>query len=128
MRLLVDTHALLWFELDDARLGVKAKELMSSGENELLLSTASLWEVALKVGLGKLTLFEPYHSFMDHVITEYELVLLPIRLNHTAVLIELPFHHRDPFDRLLIAQAISEEIPLLSGDSVFDAYGVARLW
>ncbi|MFH1737753.1 MAG: type II toxin-antitoxin system VapC family toxin [bacterium] len=128
MRLLIDTHALLWFIWDHTKLSTKARDLMADGNNDLLLSTATLWEIAIKISLGKLTLAEPYEIFMDSAVDAYDLSLLPITVKHASVLTDLPFHHRDPFDRLLVSQAIAEETPLVSGDATLDAYSIARVW
>ena len=128
MKLLLDTHALLWFVWDHAHLSENARNLMNDPDNELLLSTGTIWEIAIKVGLNKLTLAEPYEDFMNHAIADNNLTVLETSVKHAAVLTTLPFHHRDPFDRLIIAQAITEEIAVVSGDTAFDAYPVTRVW
>ncbi len=128
MRLLLDTHALLWFLLNDARLSGSARSLITDPENDMFVSPASYWEIAIKISLGKYTLGEDFTEFMENQIAENELTLLPITVKHTAVVATLPFHHRDPFDRLLIAQAMTENVPLLSADAVFDLYPVRRMW
>jgi PIN domain nuclease of toxin-antitoxin system len=89
---------------------------------------ASLWEIAIKVSIGKLKISQPYDVFMKQVITSNHLIILPITVRHTTTVASLPFQHRDPFDRLLIAQAMVEEVPIISGDAAFDAYSVTRLW
>ena len=128
MRLLLDTHALLWFAWNHPSLSVTARQLITDPNNELLLSPASYWEVAIKIGVGKLTLTTPFVDFIEGRIAKLRLVVLPITPAHTAPLTSLALHHRDPFDRLLIAQAISEQVPLVSSDQRFDAYNIARLW
>jgi PIN domain nuclease of toxin-antitoxin system len=128
MRLLLDTHALLWFVWGHANLSATARSLISDPKNTLLLSAASLWEIAIKVSIGKLTLAGPYDVFMNQAILTTGLGILPIEVRHGAVLVGLPLHHRDPFDRLLVAQAAVEKIPLLSADPVFDAYPITRIW
>jgi PIN domain nuclease of toxin-antitoxin system len=128
MILLLDTHTFLWFVLGDGRLSVKAKAAIEDPSNEKLLSPASYWEIAIKISLGKYTLSKPYAEFMEKGIGENGFVVLPIELKHTVILTTLPFHHRDPFDRLIIAQAMLEEAAVVSGDTVFDAYPVSRLW
>jgi PIN domain nuclease of toxin-antitoxin system len=128
MKLLLDTHALLWFVWDHANLSENARNLMNDPDNELLLSTGTIWEIAIKVGLNKLTLAEPYEDFMNRAIADNDLTVLETSVKHAAMLTTLPFHHRDPFDRLIIAQAIAEGIIVVSGDTVFDAYPVTRLW
>jgi PIN domain nuclease of toxin-antitoxin system len=128
MRLLLDTHALLWFALGDAQLSQTAKALILDPANEKLISPASYWETAIKISMGKYRLNEPYESFFQRAIGGNGFVILPVEPRHTAALIGLPFHHRDPFDRLLVAQALVEQIPLVSGDTAVDPYGVTRLW
>jgi PIN domain nuclease of toxin-antitoxin system len=128
MRLLLDTHAFLWFVLKDAKLSAAARALILDPNNEVLLSPASCWEIAIKVSIGKYTLPEPFGVFMPREISNNQFDLLEIEVAHTAVVAALPFHHRDPFDRLLVAQALAEKIPLISADPVFDAYGLTRLW
>jgi len=92
--------------------------------NELILSTASLWEIAIKVSIGKLELLQPYDKLIPQQLDENDIGVLSITLKHLTKLIELPFHHRDPFDRLIIAQAIIEEIPVISSDAIFSDYPV----
>lgn len=128
MRLLLDTHALLWFVWNHANLSANARSLMTDPKNTLLLSAATIWEIAIKVAIGKLTLADPYDVFMNQAIATTGLTILPIEVRYAAALTALPFHHRDPFDRMLVAQALVEKVPLLSADAVFDAYGVNRLW
>lgn len=128
MSLLLDTHAFLWFILNDARLSGTAKTLLSSPANVLFLSPASYWEMAIKIGTGKYVLSEPYGAFMHREITTHGIRILDITLEHCAVLTTLPRHHRDPFDRLLIAQAMVEGISIVSTDADFDAYPITRLW
>jgi len=128
VKLLLDTHAFLWFLLNDDRLSNDAQSLIATPENDLLLSSASCWEIAIKISLGKYSLGESLETFLTREIVENRLTMLPITVKHVSVVAELPFHHRDPFDRLLIAQAISEQIPILSADAVFDLYQVARIW
>lgn len=128
MRVLLDTHAFLWFALDDPQLSKTGRELIADSDNEILFSPASYWEIAIKISLGKYHLDEDFRKFMERQIAENDLILLPITVAQVAVVTTLPFHHKDPFDRLLIAQAITEEIPLLSADKVFDKYPVTRIW
>jgi len=128
VKLLLDTHALLWFILNDTQLSDNARSLMLDPANELLVSPASYWEIAIKISLGKYILGEEFGEFMEQQIAENDLTVLPITVKHAAAVAKLPFHHRDPFDRLLIAQAMTEQIPVLSGDQVFDKYPVARMW
>ncbi len=128
MRVLLDTQALLWYMLDDARLSKKAEALISDENNIILVSPASYWEIAIKICLGKYQLPEPFELFMEREIATNDFSILAILVRHAGVVIQLPFHHRDPFDRLIIAQAISENIGVVSSDLVFDQYDVERIW
>ena len=92
------------------------------------MSAASLWELAIKVSIGKLALAQPYDIFIPQQLTDNAIEILPISLAHLSVVSTLPFHHRDPFDRLLIAQAMAEQLPIVSADTAFEAYSVKRLW
>lgn len=128
MKLLLDTHTVLWFWWDDPQLSVTAKTVISDPDNQKFVSLATPWEVAIKVSLKKLDIGGPYTGFFrQHMLRTY-FEWLPLRDNHFDNLIALPFHHRDPFDRLLVAQALSEGLPIVGADAVFDAYGVTRIW
>jgi PIN domain nuclease of toxin-antitoxin system len=126
--LLLDTHAMLWFVWDDKRLSSTAKSLIEDAGNRKLFSTASCWEIAIKVGLGKLALGEPSRSFLPREITRNNIELLPISLNHATAVETLPAHHRDPFDRIVIAQAMVDSLSVVSADAILDRYDVSRLW
>lgn len=128
MRILLDTQAFLWFLLNDPRLSETALDTICDPDNEVNISPASYWEIAIKVSLGKYTLSEPYREFMERQLRENRFRILAIEPKHTAILTELPFYHRDPFDRLIIAQAIQEGIPAVSSDSEFDSYPITRIW
>lgn len=128
MRHLADSHALLWYTIDDPKLSRAAKSLMSDPANEILISPASYWEIAIKVSMRKLKLQQPYEDFIDACLNKYGFNALPIEPKHTSTLINLPLHHKDPFDRLLIAQAVVEQLPIIGNDAAMDAYGVTRLW
>ena len=128
MRLLLDTHAFLWFILNDVKLSSAARGLISDPGNAVAVSPASYWELAIKVSLGKYQLGAPFQPFMEQQIAVNRFDVLHILVSHVAVLTTLPLHHRDPFDRLLVAQAMAEQIPLVSGDAALDAYGGKRLW
>lgn len=127
MKFLLDTHTLLWFVNDDTRLSQTAAELLES-EHDVLVSLVSLWEIAIKSSLGKLRLPAPYAEFVAQQILLNEIDILPIQIDHLTSVSQLPFHHRDPFDRLLVAQSIVEELPIVSVDTMLDAYAVKRLW
>lgn len=124
MKILLDTHISLWFVGGDPALSAPSRAAVESTENERLLSLASVWEMAIKVSLGKLTLPGDFGSFVAKQMADNDIGLLGIEMAHTNLVVGLPFHHRDPFDRLLIAQAIAERIPIVSQDRLFDAYPV----
>src|SRR4051812_41279294 len=113
MRLLLDTHTLLWFLSDDPQLSPTAREHMEDPGNELFLSLASVWEIAIKVSIGKLALESPLEPFLPDQLHENDIQLLPISMAHTLRVASLPFHHRDPFDRLLVAQSLAEDLPVI---------------
>jgi PIN domain nuclease of toxin-antitoxin system len=127
MKLLLDTHTFLWFIEDNLSLSIKAKNLLES-DRDLFISIASLWEISIKISLGKLTLTEPLKVFIVDQLKKNDIEILPIEIEHLVLVSALPFHHRDPFDRLLIAQSVIEEMPIVSIDSQFDLYSVKRLW
>jgi PIN domain nuclease of toxin-antitoxin system len=126
--LLLDTHAFLWFITNDPLLSVAARGLIADPDNEVLVSPASYWETAIKVSIGKYPLSVPYEIFISQGIHGNGFKILPIEPGHTAVLTTMPFHHRDPFDRLLVAQAQVEKISVVSNDLILDLYGITRLW
>ncbi|MCI0640827.1 MAG: type II toxin-antitoxin system VapC family toxin [Gemmataceae bacterium] len=128
MNLLLDTQAVLWFLRDDPQLSALAKALIEDPGNRKLVSIASCWEIAIKAGLGKLNLSEPSGALLSREIPKNNFELLSILLEHVAAVESLPQHHRDPFDRLLVAQAIVEKLPLVSSDHAFDQYAVQRMW
>lgn len=128
MRVLLDTHALIWAVDEPAYLGSEARLVLQDDSNELLISAATVWEIAIKTGLGKLTLAIPYKEWMTRALADLGATILPITIEYAEVLATLPHHHRDPFDRMLIAQAQVESIPLASNEETFDSYAVARVW
>lgn len=127
MSYLLDTHTFLWAINDTPRLPEKVVERLEDAENDLYLSVASLWEIAIKFSLGKLQLDFPFATLTEKV-SEADLRLLPIRQAHLDELVTLPFHHRDPFDRLLVAQSLSETLTLMTRDSELAAYGGKVIW
>jgi PIN domain nuclease of toxin-antitoxin system len=130
VKLLLDTHAFLWLIAGDTSLSLKAREAIEAPESQPFLSMASLWEMAIKISLGKLTLNfeEPFAEAIDAQMRANGVTLLPLALAHVGQVAVLPFHHRDPFDRLIIAQALVEELPIVGRDHSFDPYGVRRIW
>lgn len=128
MKLLLDTHAWLWFVLGDDSLTPAARKLIEDSDNDVLISPVAYWETAIKISIGKYQLAKPFEQFIAHAIAGQGFKILPILPEHTLTLVSLPFHHRDPFDRLLVAQALTESPPLLSADTALDAYGIRRVW
>ena len=128
MNLLLDTHSFIWFVEDSPSLSAQARALIEEPTNAVFFSMASMWEMAIKISLGKLHLSQPFDLFIPNQLLLNDITILDITINHTLRVATLPFHHRDPFDRLLIAQSLVERMPCVSIDSVFDAYSVHRLW
>jgi PIN domain nuclease of toxin-antitoxin system len=125
---LLDTHTFLWYSAADPQLSSTARDVLLDPAEAKLLSMASVWEMAVKTSIGKLPMAIPFPQMIAAGLTNAQCSLLFIELAHLAQVATLPLHHRDPFDRLLIAQAIVEGLPIVSRDSTFDAYGVKRLW
>jgi PIN domain nuclease of toxin-antitoxin system len=128
MQLLLDTHALLWWLAGDDALSLRARTALADAGNGIFISAASAWEIATKHRVGKLPGVAAIVADLDRVIADQGFTGLPISLRHGQVAGALPGPHRDPFDRLLIAQAMVENLVLVSNEQPFDAYGVARLW
>lgn len=128
MRLLLDTHVLLWWVDDDPQLSTQARNLISDAENDCYVSLVSAWEMAIKCATGKLKLAVSVHRYYQEHLPANDFLLLPIDLKHATLVETLPLHHRDPFDRLLIAQSWQEGLTLVSSDTAFDAYGATRIW
>jgi len=128
MRVLLDTHVLLWWVDDASSLSRRARTTISDPGNECLLSLASCWEMAIKLSLGKLRLSGAIERFIPEQLAANGFHQLAIDFRHVAKVATLPFHHRDPFDRLLAAQAIAERCAIVSADPVFRKYGVTRIW
>ncbi len=128
MNLILDTHALLWFLDDDSLLTGAARNLIEDPTNRKFVSIATCWEIAIKAGLKKLDLGESAATFLPRELAGNNFDLLGINLRHVTFVEKLQQFHKDPFDRLLIAQAIVENMSIISRDAVFDSYGVNRLW
>lgn len=128
MKLLLDAHAFLWFVAGDTRLSAPAQSAIEDASNERYLSIASVWELAIKHSLGKLRLSPDFPEFMTAETQRNRIVVQPIGLAHVFKVAELPFHHRDPFDRLLAAQCLVENWDVVSADEELSAYGVRRVW
>lgn len=127
MQYLLDTHTILWVQSKDDNLSKKAKEIIENTENQCYVSIASLWEMAIKVTTKKLTIAIGFKNFYNYLISNHFKVL-SINQLHLNILISLPFHHKDPFDRLLISQAITENLTLISADQHFKSYPVNLIW
>jgi PIN domain nuclease of toxin-antitoxin system len=123
-RLLVDTHALLWWLTDDPALSPAARDAIADPSNEPLVSTACVWEIAIKRSLGKLTAPDD----LPDRISDAGFAWLPISANHAWQVRDLPMHHRDPFDRVLVAQALIERLPIITSDAHFGEYGIEVRW
>ena len=128
MRLLLDTHAVLWFATGDAALSANARTRVIDPQNEIWVSHASVWEMAIKISLGKLKLDRELGRWLERYVIDNGFSFLPISLTHTLGVARLPHHHGDPFDRLLVAQCEIEHWSLVSRDPAFDAYGIQRVW
>ena len=127
MRLLLDTHVFIWWADAPEKLSPGALAALEDEANELLLSVASVWEMQIKIQLGKLKLSLPLQELIRNQQETNELAVLPVALTHVLALDALPFHHKDPFDRLLIAQSVEEDLTVVSADSQFSAYSVKLL-
>lgn len=127
MRLLLDSHAFLWFVANDRRLDATALEAIVDAER-VFVSLATCWEFAIKAGIGKLRFPVRAAEFFSRESAVNGFDLLPIELAHIEAVESLPLHHRDPFDRLLIAQGLAEDLTLVSAETLFDRYGVKRIW
>ncbi|MGM3308473.1 type II toxin-antitoxin system VapC family toxin [Anabaena sp. WFMT] len=125
-KLLLDTHAFIWFVSNDGNLPAATKNQIESAE-AVFLSIASIWEIAIKLNIGKLTLQGAFEEIEPQLIAA-DIKILPITFTDTVQFRYLPLHHRDPFDRILVAQAINHSLVLISRDVAFDAYSVQRLW
>lgn len=128
MKILLDTHAFLWLNAGDPALSDRARSTIEDGGNERYLSIASIWEIAIKVSLKKLDLTVDLTELVDEGAIASGIAVLDIAVAHARGVAHLPFHHRDPFDRLLIAQAKAEGLAIVGKDEAFDAYGVRRIW
>jgi len=131
MQYLIDTHVFLWFVSNSKELSQTAKSLIEDETNEIFISIASLWEISIKTALGKLTINGKYASVIDD-LTDNSIEILPINFAHTVEQNKLPFHHKDPFDRIIISQAIVENMNFISADAIFNNYfkgkSVKRIW
>ena len=125
---LLDAHTLIWSQDDPGRLGAAAAVALKDASHVLGVGAETIWEIGIKVGIGKLKLAKPFRQWIDYAIADFGLVVLPVQLDHIERQTTLPHHHRDPFDRMLAAQALVLGIPVIGNDAIFDAYGVTRIW
>ena len=128
MDYLIDTHTLLWIVTDSPKLSIQAKDLYLNPENRIFISLASIWEMAIKSSLNKLILEKSLEEFVDEHIKGNDIQILNIELPHILRIEKLPFHHRDPFGRLIISQQIENNLPIIGSDEEFDKYDVTRIW
>ena len=128
MKLLLDTHAFLWWVEGTPAFGRRGKAAVSNPENEILLSVASCWELAIKLSLGKIRLAKSLDRFILEQLSLNGFSLLDVQFRHVVRVADLPFRHRDPFDRLIAAQALEDDLALVSSDRVFRKYGVDVVW
>ena len=128
MNLLLDTHAFLWFLWNDSQLSSTSVQLIQDSQNRKFVSLASCWEIAIKSSIGKLRLGSPASQFLSQHLAVNNFHLISISLEHATAIENLPFHHRDPFDRILVAQCQTEALELISADKMFDQYGIKRVW
>ena len=128
MRVLLDTHAYLWFLAGDERLSLRGRRLIADPDADLLLSAASLWEIAIKHSIGRLPLARPFVDMFPEQLDQDRVRLLAIAPEHLHQLVQLPQHHRDPFDRLILAQALTEGVPVLTRDAAFADYSAQLIW
>lgn len=128
MNLLLDTHTFLWFVWDDPNLSSKAKAFIEDGTNRKLVSIATCWEIAIKAGLKRLALGESAATFLPRQLATNGFEVLGIELAHATLVETLPPHHKDPFDRMLVAQAIIGGLVLVSADTILERYGIQRIW
>jgi PIN domain nuclease of toxin-antitoxin system len=128
VNVLLDTHVLLWYYLDDPQLSTPARAIIQDPANTIFISAASHWEIAIKLSIGKYTLHVPFGTFIQESVFDNGFRFLPVEPQHSTALVVLPFHHRDPFDRFIVAQALVEDMPIVSKDAVLDSYSIRRLW
>ena len=128
MRLLLDTHVVIWYVDHPHRLSTVAFAAINDLANDRLISAATVWEIAIKYGSGKLTLSGPYHRWITQAFAALRADILPVTIDYADAQSRLPTHHGDPFDRLMIARSILDGMPIVSIDGAFDTYGVHRIW
>lgn len=128
MRVLLDTHTFLWWNTEDPQLSARAREIIANGLNEIFVSAASAWEIAIKASKGKLKLPDHPTDYVEKRLGLYRFQPLHVQIHHATRVYDLPAHHTDPFDRLLIAQSQLEILPLITADSEIKKYEVEIIW
>ena len=126
-KMLLDTHTYIWFSEDDSQLSSQARSIIENPDNDVFLSIVSLWEMAIKINLGKLQLKRPF-EVIEQDLLRHDFQLLPLTVKDLVQYLPLELYHRDPFDRMLIAQSIAQNLPLVSKETVFDSYPIIRIW
>jgi PIN domain nuclease of toxin-antitoxin system len=128
VRLLLDTHTFIWFIEGNPRLSAAARAAIEQPDAQRFVSIATAWELAIKMSLGRLDLSGTFAEIIPSQVENNAMIMLPITVNHLTRLTTLPLHHRDPFDRMLVAQALEEQLAIVGADAAFDAYALERLW
>lgn len=127
MNFLIDTHAFLWYIQASSKLSPKAADIPEDSSQSPYFSIASLWEISIKIRLDKLTLDNSFHQ-LEALLSRLAIDILPITFADTETYLNLPLHHRDPFDRILIAQAMNRSLSIITADSAFDSYAIDSVW
>ncbi len=128
MRVLLDSHTLIWAMDQPTKLSTIARNTIEDIQNELFVGAGNLWEISIKIGLGKLVLSQPFPPWCRQALQILDWAILPIEIDHAALQSTLPHHHGDPFDRMLVAQALTENMSVVSADKILEAYGIQRIW
>jgi len=128
MRALLDTHTFLWWIIDNPQISSRVRDIMSNSSNELFLSAASCWEIAIKAKIGRIKLPDRPQIFVSQQMALNTIQGLPIQISHALHVFNLPHHHKDPFDRIIIAQAQLEKLPILTSDAMISKYKVKIIW
>lgn len=128
MTYLIDTHVFIWWLQDNRELSERSRNIMSNAANEIFLSIASLWEISIKLSIGKLKINDYSTAYIEKQLVSNDIQLLPIKLSHTVNLHSMPNHHKDPFDRMIISQALEENLAIITKDNQFENYNIEVIW